>query len=276
MNKEKKILQWNSWILMGFILHFIIGCESTTNYITLEKQRLFPFYPWDNVWKECQKQDEIFRDPLQSQRMIDFYQTKILESPENADWYFLYGRFLGLIQDADSSLPFFQKALQKDPEGIWGYYGLGMYYLQKKDFFQAKIHFSECLFYQKNFAPALLGMAKIALEQSPLLAISYLEQCIALLPQDASLHHHLGNLYFFHTKEKHKAEAHFLKAVHLSPHNPVFLKDLALYYFDAKEVSKSIEILKQILDIIPNPKQKRQILLLIQRMQSFSVSKSKG
>ena len=247
------------------LLFFVLGCQPENAYISLEKQKLFAPYDWKPLWEECRKQDEVFVH--QGAERIAFYQSKIIQEPENADWYFLYGRFLGLTKDPDFSLSFFQKSLQKDPEGIWGYYGLGMYYLQKKDLFQANIYFSECLFYEENFVPALLGMAKIALDQNPSLSISYLERCIALMPQEASLQHNIGNLYFFHTKEKHKAEPYLREAARLSPQNPIYLKDLALFYFDAKKHKESIEILHKLMDVLPKGKQKQKILQLLKRMQ---------
>ena len=55
----------------------------------------------------------------------------------------------------------------------------------------------------------------------------------------------------WYTKEKQKAEPYLLEATRLSPRNPVFLKDLALFYIDAKRQKETFEILKKLKEILP-------------------------
>ncbi len=250
------------YILIFFLL--LAACKQNDVLVSLDTQKLFRVYHWQPLWAECKNQEEKW--PAQEKEMLAFYQNKIQEEPQNPEWYFLYGRLLGMMGETESSIFFFQKALQKDYESLWGHYGMAMYYLQKKDIFQAQIYFSQCLFYEENFVPALLGMAKISLEQSPSLSIGYLKKCIALMPHDASLHNSLGNLYFFHTKEKNKAEPYLTEAVRLSPQNPVFLKELALFYFDAQKNKECIELLRKLMDLLPDRKQKQKIFFLMKKM----------
>ena len=221
---------------------FFTACSSKPHQsYTINKIRNIS--PWRALHKKCRQQDQFYRDAVFAKMQICNYRKKIWKEPENPVWYFLYGRLLGLVGYPELSLHFFRLATQKDPDDLWGHYGLALYYLKKKDHFQARMYIKKCLLCNPDFAPALVVAAKLSMSKNRQKAISYMKQAVKILPDQANYHHNLAMVLLI-DKQFSLAGDHFNKAVMLEPTNKTFLKSLALYYLKTNQKNKALRILR--------------------------------
>lgn len=169
---------------------------------------------WKKILLKCKKQDQAYK----KKKLLSFirtYKKNIIKEPEAPLWYFLYGRALGLLQKKQKALRLFSISIQKNPYFIWGYYGIGLYYLKNNDHFQAKIYFQKSLFYEPTFAPAFIGLAKIALKTNYDKTIQYLKKAVQYLPKDIGLLLQISNVFIIKQKYSN-AEKYLLRAKKLS------------------------------------------------------------
>jgi len=145
---------------------------------------------------------------------------------------------LGALGRVEESPYFFSCALQKDPYFLWGYYGLGMYYLKKKAFFHAEPYLKKCLALNPKFIPALVAMAKINIEIDLKKSIRCMLHAIQFRPDDAKLYHHLGNILILANREE-EATLRLYQASSIDPKKPNHTKRFVRDSYQTKKVLAS-------------------------------------
>lgn len=211
---------------------------------------------WASILEETDKQDAVYNNKTQILEFVKQYRQQMLKNSNDANLYFLYGRIMGFLGQPEKALPFFYKAINKDADCLWGYYGLGMYYLQKKALFQAEIFLEECNKRNPNFAPYWEARAKI--EQHHLeRAIEFMKKACQILPNRPSYWHNLGDLYLQQGKNK-EAEDALLYALKCDQNNIPAMKDLILFYLTENRYEDALVYLKQIQKLCPQDKDKWQ------------------
>lgn len=244
-------------LILFFLLSPICSQELSQNSILEETQNIFnKDLSWSSVLEETDQQDIVYNNKDKILELVKQYRLKMLENPNNATLYFLYGRLMGFLGQPENALPFFYKAINKDSNCLWGYYGLGMYYLQKKALFQAEIFLEECHKRNPNFAPYWEARAKA--EQHHLQqAIESMKRACQILPNRSSYWHNLGDLYLQHGQNK-KAEESLLYALKCDKNNISAMKDLILFYLTEHRYEDALVYLKQIQALCPQDKEKWQ------------------
>ncbi len=221
---------------------------------------------WLSIWQLCQEQDH--RWEKERWELASQYKQAMYENQHPAPWYFLAGRLLGLCGKIEESRILFQKAVAKEENDIWGYYGLGMYFLKKNNVFYAEIYFNYCLKLVPNFIPGFIGLAKLAEinRNDRNLSQQYLEQGIRVSPHhalSAELHQHLGNLLGIPN-----GIIHLEKAYQFAPKNIRVLHDLGMAYIKAKEYSKAIHIFQKLQPLLSSQEQREKIEILLKRLEN--------
>jgi LPS sulfotransferase NodH/glycosyltransferase involved in cell wall biosynthesis len=104
--------------------------------------------------------------------------------------------------------------------------------------------------------------------------IKILETNLENNPHSAQSHNDLGVLYY-QSGLKEKVLNHYQEAVRLNPHNTVFLKNLAdFYYVELKNVIEALQIYNDILEIEPKDAETLQILgFICEDLQKYEDAK---
>ena len=258
-------------ILFLAMLAALAGCHSQRSSLAHSRQlqdTLDHQQSWQKTFQLCQQQDQNWRQG-KTMAASSYYCQQILAQPESARWYFLYGRLLGLQRQTAASDYFLRLALAKDPDYVWANHGLGVLALKKQDYFQARLYFSKCLLNVPDFVPALVGMARVATATLPPQAISYLERALQVMPQSASLHHHIARV-LIQNKRLDQAQRHLTTAARLAPEDKTLLKELALLYFRQGDKRATATALRKLASLTIPDHQRQKILRLVERLERES------
>ncbi len=216
------------------------------------------------IKKESQQQDNIItkisRNPLFQKKVEELlrdHRKKLIEFPASSVEYFLYGRLLGLLGKAEDSVYFFSLSIEKDPDFLWGYYGLGLYYLKKNASHQARPYLEKCLFQNFRFVPALIAMAKLVSENNLSQSLFLLYSARRFEPENPSVWHSLGNLLASKNRLPEAVEC-LEQACLLKPSRQEFWKDYSAVLIKMKKYPKAIDALTKLLEFFAEgPKKKR-------------------
>jgi len=68
------------------------------------------------------------------------FATAIARYPQHDETYVVYGTFLHRLRRVDLAIAQYQKALEINPNSVYGHYNLGLAYVDRKDYTRANVH----------------------------------------------------------------------------------------------------------------------------------------
>ena len=244
------------------IVIFLISCNFTDKKKFYDLDFLEEKEAWRDVQKLCENQDIEYKE--RNFELLKKYKNEISLNPESSLYYFLLGRLSGLLGEPQKSKFFFEIALKKDPEFVWGHYGLGLYYLKTGENFKAKAYFSKCLLYIPDFAPAFIGIAKLE-ENNPNLALANLKEAHKYMPENPEILLYIAQILIA-LDNKNEAESYYLKAFQIAPENLNILKKVAFFFMQKKEYSRARDFFLKILNLTKSEKERKNIEKIINNL----------
>jgi Flp pilus assembly protein TadD len=150
----------------------------------------------------------------------------------------------------DKAIEGYNTAIQKDPNSISAYMGLGMIYDSRKDVAKAKEYYQKALKINPRFPPAANNLAYLYAEDGENidLALNLAQDAKAQVPDDPHISDTLGWIYY--KKNIYGRAVSYLKeASEKVPDNPIIRYHLGMAYLKSdnkamakKELAKAIEL----------------------------------
>jgi len=128
-------------------------------------------------------------------RAIECYDRALELDPENFQWPYFSGIALR-ENDQAAALEAFQRAVALNPDypPLRLYLGYGHFLEENVDL--AGEHYERALQLDERSVNARIGLARVALaSQRPDDAVRFLEEALAIAPEEAAVHHHLAHVY---------------------------------------------------------------------------------
>ena len=150
--------------------------------------QLNPFYT-----EAHRKYMDLMREQGKKAEILEEYQAKVQQNPESEVYHYLLGRAL---DDGHDKFWAFQKAVEINPNYVWGHYGIGWVYSSQGMFDKAIASYQKAIVINPNHAEAHYNLGSAYRKQGKSdLAIESYQKAIAIEPDYAYAHYGLGNAY---------------------------------------------------------------------------------
>jgi tetratricopeptide (TPR) repeat protein len=168
--------------------------------------------------------------------------------------YYLRGREEGYKNNTESSLRFYQKAVEKDPSFAMAHLGLSWAHtgagnstaardaIEKARALADKATEKERLYIEASYAQRV--------ERDGEKYFRILKQLSERYPQEKEFHLHLGG-HYLGTGDLEKARAEYTRALELDPDYGVAFNQLAFIHLEKKEYEKAIELFRRYISLSP-------------------------
>ncbi|TKB44235.1 tetratricopeptide repeat protein [Thalassotalea mangrovi] len=278
MNKPALSLlkQYRSgWIRTGWIavalLCFGTGCASNES-ANLEPQQ----YSATNKaavqmpiesYQQAMEQAERARLEANWEGALFAYIRSLDFQPDNSDIYLQIARIHHRLNNQDLAIKAYQQVIALSPEVIEAQQAVGVYYLQQRNYQQAKVHLSKAIAEdQKRLAKAGETTEKSSFvpnDESPIEAYTalavifdmekqfiksreYYKLALAGQPNSVNILSNLGYSYYLNN-EYRQAEQYFKKAIRINPKFKRAWTNLGLVYVREQDYDKALKTFKQVM-----------------------------
>jgi tetratricopeptide (TPR) repeat protein len=200
----------------------------------------------------------------QKKALTDYYEKEIRDNPRNPAFYYLYGK---LLEDSQSRMEQFEKALALDPNFIWGYDSLGTEYLKQGKVENAIKQFRKVIEIDSEFARVHINLCRAYLiKRKPDAAYSEIKKFLELEPDSAEGYEQMGAV-FQQKGDSSKALEAWKKAAELDPKRIQPLAESALLLMEQGDDERAQELLEKAHALSPSSSRVHYALASLYRKQ---------
>ena len=185
-------------------------------------------------------------------KILDFINTKnyiaALETlndikynyQNNYEFFHLKGIVYSELNQLEKAIISIKKSVKLNPNFFLGYYNIGLIYLVKKEYLQARKYFERSIFINNDFYDSNFRMACVCRELGDLSkSIDFFEKCLKIKNNDIDSLNYLG-LNFFDLKFYNKAFESFKKCILIDPNFYQAYSHIGLIYAELKKNNNAI------------------------------------
>lgn len=161
------------------------------------------------------------------------------------------GNCFSLHKEHDVAIKFFQRAVQVDPDFVYGYILLGHEFVITEELEKALSCFRTAIHKDFRHYNAWFGIGTIYSKQEKFrLAEIHYERALSINPHNSVIMVHIGAMQLF-SKRLDKALATLQAAIQLEPSNPLGKFHLSRLYFARKQYRNALAELEELTNMVP-------------------------
>jgi len=190
--------------------------------------------------------------PVKGKTLAQWETSRAEEGLGSADSLYSTGLVFLWTEEYEKALPYFEKAVEKNPRYAEAYFGIGYCYHQLGRYTEEVEAYKQAIRIKPDYAEAYcnLGVAYVKLGHYTE-AISAYKQTIRIRPDDAGTHYNLGVVYTELGRYTEAVEAYKL-AIRIQPDFAPAYHNLGAAYHELGRITEAISAFKEAIRIQPD------------------------
>jgi tetratricopeptide (TPR) repeat protein len=244
----------------GQNLNFVIPSERIVS-LKSDKQKLFEEWQKAKIENWLESEEGLYNSGIyfvisgDYEKAIPYFQKAVKKNPNDADSHFLMGYCYGELQRYNEAIDEYKQAIRIKPDDAEAHNNLGVAYDKLGKNNEAIDEYKQAIRIKPNCADAHynLGLIYSNLWKDNE-AIDEFKQAIRIKPDDALAHYNLGNAYF-RLRKDNEAIDELKQAIRIKPDDDVAHVahyNLGLHYFTHRRHNEAISEFKEAIRIKPD------------------------